>query len=149
MYKNSLLTKFTNILVNLFFYLGFIVTLAVPLWAPMFYKFVELEAVYHNYMTFMLLFSGACAVFIIYNLMCIFKTFKKDPFVPENIKYLFNMAIMCLIIFAIYTIKIIFIPTLATVIIIAVFFMAGLFCLTIKDLFAKAVEYKQDTDMTI
>ncbi len=147
--KAENLKKTTKLLVSLIFYLGIGVTLTVPLWASTFYRFVELEHKYYNFMTFMLLFSGACAVYMLYNLKNIFKTIDSDPFVSENIKALLNMGRISLVIFAAYVIKIFFIPTLATVIIIAVFGMAGLFCLTLKDLFEKAVQYKQDNDMTI
>ncbi len=149
MQRKNLVKKITEVLVSTIFYIGIAVTISVPLWGSVFYKYVNLEHRYYSYMTFMLLVSGACAVYILYNLKAIFKTLNSDPFVAKNIKGLLNMGKVCFVIFAIYVVKLIFLPTLATVIIIVVFGMAGLFCLTIKDLFQAAVQFKQDNDMTI
>ncbi len=149
MKRKELLKSITKTLVSAIFYIGIIVTISVPLWAGVFYRYVNLEHRHYNFMTFMLILSGACAVYILYNLKLIFKTLTSDPFIEKNIKCLFNMGKVCFVIFAIYVIKLIFLPTLASVIIIVVFGMAGLFCLTIKDLFASAVQFKQDSDMTI
>ncbi len=141
--------KLTQVLVNIIFYMGIAITLSVPLWATVFYKYIELEHEFYNFMTFMLMFSGACAIFILYNLKCIFKTLEKDPFINENTRSLLNMGKVSFVIFTCYVIKMFFLPTLATVIIIVVFGMAGLFCLTMKDLFSAAIEYKKENDMTI
>ncbi len=149
MKSDNLLKRITKILVSAIFYTGIIVTISVPLWASVFYRYVNLEHRHYNFMTFMLILSGACAVYILYNLKLIFNTLNSDPFIEKNIKCLFNMGKVCFVIFVIYVVKLIFLPTLASVIIIVVFGMAGLFCLTIKDLFATAVQFKQDNDMTI
>ncbi len=149
MKNNSILQKITGILVGIIFYLGIVATISVPFWGPIFYNLVEIEQGLHMFMTIMLIFSGGCAVLILYNLKRIFITIKSDPFVKENIRHLHTMGITCVVIFAVYVLKLFILPTFATVIIILVFGMAGLFCLTIKQLFEKAVEYKEDNDMTI
>ncbi len=149
MRKQDNLKKLTKLLVNSIFYFGVAVTVTIPFWTRYFYEFVKLETRYYPFMTVVLFIFGACAIYILYNLMSIYKTLDNNPFVEKNIKYLLNMGKACFIIFFVAVVKIFFVPTLATVIIIAVFGMAGLFCLTIKDLFSKAVSYKQDNDMTI
>ncbi len=140
---------FTNITVKVMFYLGIVATLSVPLWGPWFYKFVDMPSQFHTFMTIMLVFSGMCAVYILYNLKQIYSTLKSDPFIAENTRYLLNMGRACLVISVAYLLKVAILPTLATVIIILVFAMAWLFCLTLCGLFEKAVQYKQDNDMTI
>ncbi len=149
MVANKKLKNVTKLIVSFMFYFGIGVTLTVPLWSEYFYALVGLEQKYNNFMNFMLLISGMCAIYILYNLKSIYKTLDSDPFVEKNTTYLLNMGRVCFVISLIYIVKIFFIPTFATVIIITVFGMAGLFCLTLKDLFSKAVEFKQDSDMTI
>ncbi len=147
--KNNMLANITKTLVSVCFYIGIVVTVTVPLWGQFFYTYVETPSQFHSLMTFMLIISGACGVYIFYNLKLIFNTLNKNPFVSKNIQYLKNMGVTSLIISAIYIVKLVFLPTLASIIVIIVFLMAGLFCLTVKDLFTKAVNYKQDNDMTI
>ena len=49
----------------------------------------------------------------------------------------------------IYIVKLTFMFTIATSIIVIVFALIGLFCLTLKDLFKQAVSYKEENDWTV
>ncbi len=149
MFKNKNLNDITKFLVSACYYIGIVVTLSVPLWGKFFYNYVGTPKQFYNLMTFMLIISGICAVYIFYNLKLIYKTLNKNPFINKNIRYLKNMGITSFIISLLYIVKLVFLPTLASIIVIVVFLMAGLFCLTVKGLFATAVQYKLDNDMTI
>ena len=150
MYKTNFINKLTKIVVDIFFYLGIITCITVPFFTPKIIKYLNLNENLITPTIITLLLSGMCAVYIIFQLKRTFKTLVAgNPFVIENTIYLKNMSIAAFIISAIYIVKLFYWFTFATVIIVLVFLVAGLFCLTLKDLFAQAVKFKEDNDLTI
>ncbi len=153
MYKINFINKFTKIAIDVFFLLGIIVTLSVPFITKPILDYLGFEEM-AEYLAFptiiVLLISGACAVYIIFHLRKIFQAIGNgNPFVIENARYLRNMAVGSFVICVVFILKIFYWFTFATVIIALVFLMAGLFCLTLKDLFTQAVKFKEDNDLTI
>lgn len=59
------------------------------------------------------------------------------------------MAVLSLCIVVMFVIKVCVMPTPATGIIVLVFFIASLFCEVLAHVFAKAVNYKEENDLTI
>ena len=59
------------------------------------------------------------------------------------------MAVLSLCIVVMFVIKICVIPTPATGVIVLVFFIASLFCEVLAHVFAEAVKYKEENDLTI
>ena len=150
MYKTNFTNKLTKAIVDIFFYLGIATCISVPFVTPRLIRYLDLSESLITPTIITLLLSGACAVFIIYQLKKTFKTLVTgNPFVIENTLYLKRMSIAAFIISLIFTIKLFYWFTFATVIIVLVFLIAGLFCLTLKDLFAQAVKFKEDNDLTI
>jgi len=72
-----------------------------------------------------------------------------DPFIEANIMSLRKCAVSCFIIALLFAAKMTFWLTAASAIIIIIFCMLGLFCLTLKDLFKQAVAYKEENDGTV
>jgi len=72
-----------------------------------------------------------------------------NPFVIKNVSCLRKCAVASATIALIYLIRIIFWFTIASSIIVVIFAMLSLFCLTLKDLFKRAVAYKEETDWTV
>ncbi len=150
MYKINFVNKLTKIVVDIFFYLGIITVISVPFIIPKIIKNLNLSESLVLPTTITLLLSGACAVYLIFQLKKIFKTLTSgNPFVVENTICLKNMAIAAFIISIIYLYKLTYWFTPATVIIVLVFLVAGLFCLTLEDLFIQAIKFKEDNDLTI
>lgn len=150
MYKTNFINKLTKVIVDIFFYLGIIVCALVPYAIPKIIKSSSLSEDLIIPTVITLLLSGICAVYIIFQLKKTFKTLVSgNPFVIENTFYLKNMSIAAFIISLIYLIKLFYWFTFATLIIVLVFLIAGLFCLTLRDLFAQAVKFKEDNDLTI
>ncbi len=150
MYKINFINKLTKIVVDIFFYLGIITVISVPYITPKIIRGLKLSESLILPTIITLLLSGACAVYLILQLKKMFKTLiAGNPFVIENTIYLKNMAVVAFIISFIYLTKLTYWFTPATVIIVLVFIVAGLFCLTLKDLFAQAIKYKEDNDLTI
>lgn len=150
MYKTNFVNKLTKAVVDVFFYLGIITVISVPFATPKIIRNSNLSENLIMPTVITLLISGLCAVYIIFQLKKTFKTLTGgNPFVIENTTYLRNMAVAAFIISIIFLIKLAYWFTIATVIISLVFLVAGLFCLTLKDLFAQAVKFKEDNDLTI
>ena len=59
------------------------------------------------------------------------------------------MGILSFIICGITLVRLVFVITPATLIIILVFFIAGLFSIVLSQVFAQAVSYKEENDLTI
>ena len=94
--------------------------------------------------------SGIFGILIIRQLRRMMRTvIEESCFVYENVKSLNNMAVLSLCIVVMFVIKICILPTPATGVIILVFFIASLFCEVLAYVFAEAVNYKEENDLTI
>jgi len=79
-----------------------------------------------------------------------FKTLMRgNPFVRDNIKCFTRMAVASVIIALVYIVKSFVMFSLATITIICVFAISALFCLTLRDIFKQAIEYKEENDWTV
>jgi len=97
-----------------------------------------------------LFLSGISSVYILWQLKVIFKTLLDgNPFIASNVICLRKIAISCLLIAIIYIIKLFIMPTISTAVIIAIFVIATLLCLTLKDLFKQSIYYKDENDLTV
>ncbi|GFI44616.1 hypothetical protein IMSAGC018_02297 [Lachnospiraceae bacterium] len=74
---------------------------------------------------------------------------QESCFVYENVKSLNTMSVLSLCIVVMFFIKICVLPTPATGVIVLVFFIASLFCEVLAYVFDKAVNYKEENDLTI
>lgn len=145
------LIKFTGIFLGFMFYTGIIVLVSFPWILKLVgeYYLPEMEVKYWP-MLFTCLSAGICGIVIVYQLRKIMKTVtNKDCFVDNNIRSLKMMGKVSFIISAIFTIKLSFMITPATFIIILTFFIAGLFSHVLSCVFQEAVRYKKENDLTI
>lgn len=148
--KSNHLTKLTKLFLDFMFYCGILVTLTIPLS----FKFlgVYYPNIADNYiiMCAIFMFCGFFALWIIYYLRRIFQTvIAEDCFVEDNVISLKRMGAASFFISFLTLIRLFFVITPATLIIILVFFIAGLFSLVLAQVFAQAVSYKQENDFTI
>lgn len=145
-----MLNKFTKFCLDFMFYCGIFVTITVPI------SFHFLGDYYPNIgnhyipMCIIFMISGCLALWIIYYLRKIFKTvIQENCFVAENVTSLQRMGWASFLICMVTTTRLFFVITPATLVIILVFFIAGLFSLVLAQVFAQAVSYKQENDFTI
>ncbi len=145
-----MLTKFTKYCLDFMFFSGILVTATVPI------SFRFLGTYYpnigNNYIPMCIIFMscGCLALWIIYYLRRIFKTvIKENCFVEENVTSLKRMGWASFLISIVTIIRLFFVITPATLVIILVFFIAGLFSLVLAQVFAQAISYKQENDFTI
>ena len=143
-------TRFTSALLALMFYGGIAVTCALPWifrWGARFYPNLE-QHYWLNTVLFML--SGVGAVCIIHELRRMFRTvLAEDCFVRQNVISLRRMGWLGLAIAIITAVRLVIIFTPATVVIIIVFFIAALFSFVLSQVFDRAVQYKEENDLTI
>jgi len=150
MYKNSFTHYLTKFLVDAMFLGGLICCIAVPFVMPWLAERFGYRPQSVLPFTAILLAAGLCSEYILWQLRAMFKTLLGgNPFVGANVTCLRRCAVASLAIALIFVAKSIFWFTLATAIIVIMFTMLGLFCLTLKDLFKQAVAYKEEHDWTV
>ncbi len=145
MYNNKV-SKITSTLVSIMFYGGILACFLTP-WITKFYSYRGREYIYLAVSVFV---SGLVSVYIMYQLKQIFKTITAgDPFVSANVLSLKRIAVASFIIAIVYIAKLILLFTPATFVIVIIFITAGLFCLTLMNVFAKAIEFKEENALTV
>jgi len=148
---NRFVYHFTKILLDIMFYGGAVLCVTLPLLlsTPFLRTYVHPLEMRIPF-TVILMTSGACAVYIVYQLKTMFKTLVGgNPFVLQNVSALRKCAVASFLIALIYLIRIVFWFTFGSTIIVIIFALLGLFSLTLKDLFKQAVLYKEDADWTV
>lgn len=148
--RSKFIHKLTKVLIDVMFYGGILVCILVPFIMPFMMRllgYAHPRAVPYAIIIFT---SGGCAVYILYQLKSMFKTLLGgDPFVYQNVGCLRKCGVASFIISIIYLVRIIFWFTLGSAVIVVIFALLGLFCLTLKDLFKQAVFYKEENDWTV
>jgi hypothetical protein len=150
MYKNSVVHHITKILIDIGFFGGILVLFGLP-------YIVRYLRVYYGYVPTLagpfditLMSAGLCALYILWQFKIIFKTLVGgNPFVMANVSCLRKMAVACFIIAIVFLIRTVMYFTVPTTVIVIIFIIAGLFCLTLKDVFKQAVCYKEENDLTV
>ncbi len=151
MYSKSKFYYLAKLLVDMMFYGGIICVLCIPLIIKFFKSFYETAELSNTtLLTIVLYISGILALYILLNLKSMYKSLLEgNPFIDKNVRHFRKMSVACGAISLVYIIKCIFMFTLATAIIALVFAMGSVFCLTLKDLFKQAINYKTENDLTI
>jgi len=145
------LHRVTKILVDLMFYGGIVVLVILPFALPQVMAFLGVSVIqFRLAYTIILLSAGLCAIYIVYQLKRMFKTLLGgNPFVMQNVSCLRKCAVASALIAAVFLIRLVLWFTIAASLIVIIFALMSLFCLTIKDLFKQAVAYKEDADWTV
>ena len=150
MYKNSVVHYIAKAAVEVMFYGGILCLIAIPFlggWIQSYFGYTDIDTAI---MLGSLLSSGLCVLYILFQLKQMFRTLLGgNPFVPGNVSCFRRMAVACALISIIFFVKGILMFTLTTLVIILMFLVACLFCLTLKDIFKQAVSYKEENDLTV
>lgn len=150
MCKKSIVHYITKICVDVLFYVGIVCCLLVPFSSSWLIKYFNFAGETAAHMIIVLVLSGIASVYILWQLKVIFKTLLVgNPFIIDNVTSLRKIALASALISIIYLIKCIFSFTISTLVIIIMFMVASLFCLTLKDLFKQAIYYKDENDLTV
>ncbi len=151
MYQKSITHYVAKIVIDVLFFLSVICTVAVPFVLHKVFQWIGyLEPNYGIAFTVIVFLSGLCCSYILFNLKQMYSSLLVgNPFTTKNINHFRKMAVACILVTMIYTAKCFFMFTYATVVIAVVFAIGCLFCLTLKDLFKQAVNYKTENELTI
>jgi hypothetical protein len=150
MYKNSFVHYLTKVLVEIMFYGGILCCIAVPFVMPRAAAFFGYSPDTVVPLAIVLDLSGLCSLYILWQLKAMFKTLLGgNPFTPPNVNCLRKCSVASFLIALIFLAKICFWFTIASSIIVIIFFLLGLFCLTLKDVFKQAIAYKEENDWTV
>lgn len=148
--KKMLLTKWVKYLLDFMFYSGILVTASLPFsikWIGRYY-----EPVMEHYEETVIIYFvlGIAALVLIRELRKIFRTvLNKDCFVMENVVSLRKMGNWSFFIALMSVVRSIVYMTVAMLVIILVFVIAGLFSKVLALVFEEAVRYKEENDLTI
>ena len=127
--KQEKLIRFTSGFLGFMFYAGIIVLAGLPFILKLAgrYYYAEIEVQFWP-MLITVALAGVCGLIIVHQLRRMIKTvIKKDCFVDNNVKSLSMMGKVSFIISVLFVIKLFFLPTPATYVVILTFFIAGLF----------------------
>lgn len=109
----------------------------------------NIAKMYAFYMVILYVF-GILMLFILNELRVIFNSVEKsDPFILRNVTALKRISKASMITCIIFLVKTFAVNSLMTMVSLFVFFIASLFCTVLAEVFKKAVEYKNDHDLTI
>ncbi|WP_370749664.1 DUF2975 domain-containing protein [Eubacterium sp.] len=145
------ITRFTKAVLDIMFVLGILITATLPFLLKTYGKYVEPGIEKYIWQNSVVL--GLCGIFslmIVWELRKMFKTvIADDCFVRNNVTSLKKMSIYSVGIVVFMAVKCLFNTTLATMAIMMVFIIAGLFSRVLAQVFDKAVTYKLENDLTI
>lgn len=149
--REEKIIKFTKIILDIMYFSGMIVVVTLPFTLKLAGEYYSV-AIVQNYYKMLVVFAASSifGIFILGQLRKMMKTvICDDCFVWQNVKSLEIMSVCSFSISILFILKVFFVPTPATLIIILVFFIAALFCIVLSCVFRQAINYKEENDLTI
>ena len=144
--REEKIIKFTKIILDIMYFSGMIVVVTLPFTLKLAGEYYSV-AIAQNYYKMLVVFAASS---ILGQLRKMMKTvICDDCFVWQNVKSLEIMSVCSFSISILFILKVFFVPTPATLIIILVFFIAALFCIVLSCVFRQAINYKEENDLTI
>ena len=142
--------KITKYLVDIMFGVGILVTLTLPWSVKWAGKYLDRLAENYGEIVTIYFVLGILALAIIWELRKMFKTvLDRNCFVRENVASLKHMSYYSGLIVLMSIVRTIVYTTIAMLVIILVFVIAGLFCQVLAQIFDEAKNYKEENDLTI
>lgn len=148
--KKETLIRLTKYFLDFMFYAGIVVTAGMPITVKLLSAFSE--NLYAHYIEGVVIYFvlGIAAIVILRELRKIFQTVvNKDCFVKENVVSLDKMCKWSFFIVLMSIVRCIVYVTMAMLVVILVFIIAGLFSKVLSFVFEEAVGYKEENDFTI
>jgi len=148
--SNKQLTVLTKYFLDFMFYTGILATVSLPFSIRWIGRYLPRFEQHYWALLVIYFILGVSAVLLIRELRRIFRTvLAKNCFVAENVNSLRRMGNISFFIVAMSLIRCIVYLTIAMVVVIFVFIVAGLFSKVLAYVFEEAVRYKEENDMTI
>lgn len=152
--RKQTLTKWTKYLLDLMFYCGMVITATLPFSIKFIIKYLpwigDHLAEHYEETVIIYFVLGVSAIVLIQELRKIFKTvLDENCFVMENVDSLRKMGNWSFFIAGMSVVRSIVYTTIAMLVVILVFLIAGLFSKVLALVFEEAVRYKEENDLTI
>lgn len=145
------IVKMTKVILDMMYFSGIVITIMMPFILRLAGKYYA-EILAHQFipLLFTVVPASLFGVMILYRLRCMIKTVIEEAcFVWENVRSLELMAIFSFFIALFFIGKMFFVPSVATLVVIVVFFVAALFSQVLSFVFRDAIIYKEENDLTI
>lgn len=145
------LSKVVKVCLRITFVLGLFVTIFLSVILKKYFNwyFGNNTTYYWAYIA-ILTPCGVCSLNILWQLSCIMDTIhNKNPFIIKNVICLKRIALSSFGIAILFFILLFFQATVLTFVIAYIFLIAGISSLVFGGLFQKAVDYKNENDLTI
>lgn len=151
MYTKKATHYIAKITTDILFYISIACLVLIPFFADDVFEWIKYSNPnYKIVFTAMVFLSGTGCSYILFNLKQMYKSLLVgNPFTDKNVRHFRKMAVTCIIISAMYIAKCFVLFTLATLVIAVIFIVGFLFCVTLKDLFKQAINYKTENELTI
>lgn len=144
------LTKGTKYFLDVMFCCGIVVTATLPLSIKWIGNYLEGVSAHYGELVMIYFVLGIAALVIIQELRKIFGTvLKENCFVTENVRSLHKMSNWSFFVVLMSIVRSIVYLTVAMLVVILVFIIAGLFSKVLAYVFEEAVRYKEENDLTI
>ncbi|MCL2775719.1 MAG: DUF2975 domain-containing protein [Oscillospiraceae bacterium] len=151
--KESAASKILRIILYIIFAAGIVLTVTMPFmidrYMRILYDAYAVDTGYKTFITVFLMAVGVLGLFIVWELIIMMRTLMKNPFVRGNVKSLNIIGATAFIIAAIFFVKCFVYVTIMTLLAGICLVILGLFAFTLANLFNKAIEYKEENDLTI
>ena len=142
--------KFTKYLIDVLLVLSVLCVIAIPFLPRGFFEFLRHSENNIVLLKLVLFTSGVLSTIILFTLRQLYTSMLAgNPFNRKNPVLLGRIGVLGLIIAVIYALKLLFAPTFGTMMISLIFIICFLFCMTLRDLFARASAYKEENELTI
>lgn len=143
------LSGYVKLLLDAVFIGGIAIFLTLPWCLKIAFDLIKNDENYYFLLVFFY-FTGVFALSLVYEMRKVFKNInQRNPFIIENVKSFKHMSVASFIISIAYIVKVIFFPSILTIIMTMVFIIAGLFLLILSEVFHQAVFVKEENDLTI
>ncbi len=148
--KKENLIQLTKYVLDIMFYGGIVVTATLPISIKLLGKVIEHFAEHYGELVIIYFVLGIAAVVIIRELRKMFQTvLDKNCFVQENVVSLNKMGNWSFFIVLMSIVRTIVYLTIAMLVVILVFTIAGLFSKVLAFVFEEAITYKEENELTI
>lgn len=148
--KKKNLTMWTKYLLDFMFYVGIAVTVTLPFSIRKIGEVLPMVVEHYEETVIIYFVLGVAAIVLIRELRKIFKTvLEEDCFVQENVVSLQKMGNWSFFIAVMSVVRSIVYMTIAMLVVILVFVIAGLFSKVLAYVFEEAVRCKEENDLTI
>ena len=151
--KECAASRILRAVLYIIFAAGVLATVTMPFmidtYMRVLYDAYSIRDGYRTFIAVFLMVAGTLGLFIIFELIVMLRTMLKNPFVKRNVRSLNIIGITAFIAAALFFAKCFLYVTFLTLIFGICLVILGLFSFTLANLFNKAVEYKEENDLTI